>query len=264
MNPKTPYLVGGSILLAAGAYYLYSKSKAAAVAAAALPVDTSQPGAGDSLNTIEAAAPKLQEQSFGQGLDPRRILLVGDSLAVGLGKYGFPKVENVDKYAFLVDAVGGTPIEYWVNRTAEDSTGYTIGVDKITPLIEKVRPSTILVSLGTNNAGALFNPKTINRLYWDLLVNGWGAAGGPKPSIVFIAPHKITSPKLPHINEVRDALLSLSAQFNPEANQRVYYFDSSKFEIPVGSDEIHPGPAGYEAWAKNIWTSLKAAGVIPG
>jgi hypothetical protein len=74
MSSKTPYLIGGSILLAAGAYYLYAKGKASTAApatAAALPTGAAAPASTTDLAALSkilgsVPAPAATSPSLGK------------------------------------------------------------------------------------------------------------------------------------------------------------------------------------------------------
>jgi len=157
-----------------------------------------------------------------------RLLLIGDSLAVGLGPHlaGLADEEAIED--FLAVAHSGTRIDQWAQSSELDRT------------LEDFEPTLVLVSLGTNDAaafgqGAADRQEPYVRELLDLLEE----AGA---TVVWIGP-----PEMPFDDEELVQLLE---------DEAPKYFDSGRYDIPRGPDDIHPTAAGYAGWAGQIWAWL--------
>lgn len=154
-----------------------------------------------------------------------RLLLIGDSLAVGLepGSRGIAQGHGV---AFDAEVKGGTRIAQWANSSQLKLTMTTF------------KPNVVLVSLGTNDAYYYLNqadvqPEVVKLV--DVL----------RPArVLWIGP-----PMLPrNAAGVRAAILSVIPQQN--------YFYSDRIDIPRQPDGIHATGEGYSIWNRAIWDWL--------
>ena len=178
-----------------------------------------------------AAAVGLVRALRGPRIEPgkTRLLLVGDSLAVGLA----PPMRAIAKDQSVVfDSIAkeGTRIDQWASSAA-------LG-DKIVSF----QPSLALVSLGTNDEylegdGAAER----QRGYLRQLLQRFADARVP---VVWIGPPKLPRPTNGVVAMIRSEV--------PGTN----YFPSQLLEIPRGPDQIHPTARGYAGWAGSIWQWL--------
>lgn len=171
----------------------------------------------------------------------QRVLLIGDSLAVGLG----PHLSALAKEAgaeLKVLAKSGTRIDQWASNK------------ELRTLLESYRPDVVLVSLGTNDSymqGADVVAKQraqLEKLY-ELLTT-WPRSKdyglGPE-HLVWIGPPTLPKPVATGIPAmIQDAAGSA-------LSPRYHYFHSEKLPVPRGPDGIHPTARGYAGWAGAVW-----------
>ena len=159
-----------------------------------------------------------------------RLLLVGDSLAVGMAPY-FRELASASRISFTSLAVVGTRIDQWSdNPTLRDT-------------LASFRPTIVLVSLGTNDeylTGA--DAVTRQRAALDRLLKLVGTAA-PK-DIIWIGP-----PTLPKRS---NGIVAMLQDAIPSSD----YFPSQALTLPRGPDGIHPTARGYAGWAGTIWQWL--------
>lgn len=156
---------------------------------------------------------------------PGRLLVVGDSLAVGLGPWlKAMALQSGFEYA-AVDARVGTRADQW------DA--------KVPGLLALHRPTLVLVSLGTNDA-AMDDP-TVNRQRFQNVVDAVRATGA--------RPVWVGMPSLPQ--RLKADLVRQMIQATG-----VDYFDSRTVSFERTADGIHATPAGYSVWAKAIWDAV--------
>jgi len=158
-----------------------------------------------------------------------RILLVGDSLAVGLGPFlkQLAKERNV---AFEVLAKEGTRLDQWATS------------QMLRTKLAEFQPTLVLVSLGTNDeylTGKDVVPK--QTAAFDTLL---GALMTVHPeAVVWIGPPTLPKPKSNGITAMLQAKTD-------------HYFPSESLTIPRGPDQLHPTARGYAGWAGAIWQWL--------
>lgn len=158
-----------------------------------------------------------------------RVLLVGDSLAVGTAPHyaALAKEAGVD---FKSIAIVGTRIDQWA--TSAD----------LAKAIKDFNPGLVLVSLGTNDAfmrGDVI-PKQHAALEKLLTVLA-------DRDIVWIGPPTLPNPPTPGmITMIQDAA-------GNALSPRYHYFHSERLSIPRGPDKIHPIVRGYAGWAGAVW-----------
>lgn len=154
---------------------------------------------------------------------PQRLLVIGDSLAVGLGPH-LKADAAMDRVPYVaVEAKGGTAAHQW---------DY-----KIAGLLQQHKPDTVLVVLGTNDA-AMPDP-TVNRQRIKKIVGFVNDSGA---RLVWVG--MPTLPPRLKADVVRDMITSTG----------VDYLDSRQISFERSPDGIHATPAGYAAWARAIWS----------
>jgi len=156
-----------------------------------------------------------------------RLLLVGDSLAVGLAPHLelLAEEEGIEDYRAL--AVSGSRIDQWADSAALEE------------VLETFHPTLVLVSLGTNDEA--LGPGAADRQA-EALDELLALFEDTDAAIAWIGP-----PELPFEGGgVRELLMEAVP----------HYFDSEDYEIPRGPDDLHPTAAGYAGWAGVIWTWL--------
>lgn len=172
-----------------------------------------------------------------------RVLLVGDSLAVGLS---VPLGALAREYgiAFQAIAVVGTRIDQWA--TSPD----------LRQALASFKPSIVLISLGTNDAYMMAPPDVYARQkpYLEELLQMIETAQ-PR-SIVWIAP-----PTLPKaavsLPRVRALIAEAHAIDLPKhLRPRVALYPSDRLLLARGPDQIHPLASGYASWAGALWQWL--------
>ena len=154
-----------------------------------------------------------------------KILLVGDSLAVGLGPE-FKRVSKLTGYVPVVDAKNGTTIRQWVNWMPSKLRSY--------------QPQMVLISLGTNDSVGTAGWITEHPEAIDTLQNQITEAGAIP---VWIGMPVMQSNRLPYAPYVNALLI-----------ERVdWYFYSMALTFPRAPDGIHSTPLGYKIWMDAIW-----------
>lgn len=156
------------------------------------------------------------------------ILLVGDSLAVGLA----PRLQTLTTNTasnLIAEGIVGTNTCQWK--------------EKIFFLIERYKPGTVFISLGTNDAvleslgpgWAQKNADCYEKTYAD------AASKGAK--VIWILPPKLPQKLEDGRKKVVEQILKIS-----DAN-----YDSYVLQIPRAPDGIHMSPQGYAEWANKMW-----------
>lgn len=166
-----------------------------------------------------------------------KILLVGDSLAVGLAPT-FKALATQDGYVPTASAVSGTTISYWAG--------------KLPALLAKEQPQLVLVSLGTNDSvGSVFASEGGALAAIVKMVGDAGAL------LVWIGP-----PELPRNT-------NLTGQDQVRAGiqaESPWYFDSQTVDLPLSqrdaAQRIHPSASGYAKWMSALWAWLQAQIVV--
>ena len=162
----------------------------------------------------------------------KRILLIGDSLGVGL-KSGLFALANSQNIPFSSDTRNSTHISEWARQNIAG-----VGYGWLAAALEKSKANIVFVSLGTNDTKVSGNTAEIllpNILKLVSICNSFGAR------VFWLLP-----PNMPwDTSELKKALISanVSTILAPENLERA-------------SDKVHSTPAGYNAWAGSIWTSL--------
>lgn len=200
------------------------------------------------LGAAALTAVGLVELLSGPTLRPGdRVLLIGDSLAVGLATPLGALARDMG-LAFLATATVGTRIDQWAQSEPLKAT------------LESFKPTVVIVSLGTNDAYMLPPPDVGKRQapYLDTLLRAINAGFthsedygmGPR-AIVWLAP-----PTLP---PAASSLAPVRALIESQAtilNRRISIFPSDRLTLARGPDGIHPVVSAYAAWAGAIWQWL--------
>ncbi len=176
-----------------------------------------------------------------------RILLIGDSLAVGLAT-PLGALAKDKGLAFQAIATVGTRIDQWAQS------------QPLKDALESFKPTIVLISLGTNDAYMLPPPDVGVRQapYMDALLtaiaSGWTHTDdlglGPR-AIVWIAP-----PTLPDAAVSLAPVRALIADQAALLHRRISIFPSDRLTLARGPDNIHPVVSAYAAWAGAIWQWL--------
>jgi lysophospholipase L1-like esterase len=159
-----------------------------------------------------------------QGRPEGRVLLVGDSFAVGL-KAPLAALSGAARVPFEGHGVAGSHISEWAG-SSEGLEGY----------LASFRPTHVLISLGTNDAaGGGTSTASVQRVL-------------SKVQAARAVPLWIGPPTLPFPDpNVRSTVRATG----------VLYFPSETLSIPRAGDGLHPTGPGYTAWANAIWNWMK-------
>lgn len=180
---------------------------------------------------LVAAGVGLVRAFRGPRIEPgtTRLLLIGDSLAEGLGP-PLRAMAGEANVQFSKLARGGTRIEQWA------------GSQKLVERIETFKPTMILVSLGTNDEYLTGTDVAARQApHLEQLLTRLRAGGA---EVVWIGP-----PRLPVATKGVVALLRRTIP-------KSHYFPSERLTIPRGPDALHPTLKGYVGWAGAIWRWL--------
>lgn len=174
---------------------------------------------------------KIQEQAEGASCRPSvgagaRVLLVGDSLSVGL-KTPLGAIATRTGAELLAFAESGTTMRRWLNDGA------------VSLALQQFNPHLVLVSLGTNDSKGNTPDATLAEQVGQMKT--WLTSTGAK--LVWILP-----PKLPFPERVSPAVKAAGIEG----------FPSAALPIPQ-PDGIHTSGRGYAGWAEHIWAFLSCA-----
>lgn len=177
-------------------------------------------GAGAAAIALVSGPPKIRP-----GM---RVFLLGDSLAVGLGR-PMSLLARDGKVGFDSMAKEGTRIDQWAKNEAL--------FQKLTAF----RPDLILVSLGTNDEYLQLDAGARQAAPLSELLTRLRA----KAPVVWIGP-----PTLP--KQGTNGATALIRRNVPSS----HYFPSQNLTIPRSPDKLHPTAGGYAGWAGAIWKWL--------
>lgn len=175
-----------------------------------------------------------------------RLLLVGDSLAVGLST-PLAALAKDHGLAFQAVAIVGTRIDQWAQSA------------DLTAALASFQPTIVLISLGTNDAYMMPSGSTSigqrQAPYMEALLSKIEAAH-PR-AIVWIEPPSLPAAavSLASVRQLIEAQhsIDLPRYIKP----RVSLFLSQRLTItPRSPDGIHPVVSGYAYWAGKIWQWL--------
>ena len=170
--------------------------------------------------------------TFQDSRESLRLMLVGDSLAVGMG-HEFSRIARSLHYTVNVHAKVGSTTRQWIKWIDRDLTVY--------------RPDIVFVSLGTNDAAA---PNALT-LWPDMYEVFAAKVRDSGATLVWIGPPEVTSSRVKKLTEVRHAIRSVAP----------LYFGSEALRINQW-DGIHTDADGYETWIRHVWDSAAAAGIV--
>lgn len=179
-----------------------------------------------------AAGYGLVRLMFGPRIKPgeTRLLLVGDSLAVGLAPY-LKDLAAAERIQFSSLATVGTRIDQWSDNAA------------LRERLQSFRPTVVLVSLGTNDE--YMGGKDVVERQQAHLVRLVGLLMTAQPEhILWIGPPALPKPT--------NGIVPMLKEQIPGRD----YFPSDQLTIPRGPDRIHPTARGYAGWAGAIWQWL--------
>lgn len=166
--------------------------------------------------------------------DDTRLLLIGDSLAVGLGPHMKQMAAEV-RVPYVGKGVTGSTIQQWAKS------------DNLRRTLESFQPTLVLVSLGTNDAyGFTAQQVMAPTMALVQLLRATGA------EVVWIG-----APLLPERASGQPLSTATLAMIETKADDEgAYFFDSDPLQIPRGPDGLHPTVGGYAGWAGAIWHRL--------
>jgi len=159
-----------------------------------------------------------------------RVLLIGDSLAVGLNNQLRQHAQDAGML-YQGKGVGSKTIWYWVNGE---------GRQWLNNQLASFRPTHVFISLGTNDAYTRMSSEQIAKLTRELndIIRQAGAS-----------PMWIGAPTLPDrsggVSIKRDLLDTIRGNAG-------HLFDTRKVNLPQ-VDKIHPTAKGYGLWADEVW-----------
>ena len=163
-----------------------------------------------------------------------RMLLIGDSLAVGLTT-PMKAIAADQRVVFGAAAEQGTRIDQWGKPGTKQANA-------LDAALASVQPTLVLVSLGTNDEYMMGSPVERQAPHMKALIEKLTRGGA---EVFWIGP-----PTLPKkgTNGIRALLTS--------AVQSDHFFDSQPLPIPRGPDNLHPTARGYAGWAGAVWQWL--------
>jgi lysophospholipase L1-like esterase len=178
---------------------------------------------GIGLAAVATRRPKVTNRS--------RVLLFGDSLAVGLNPQLKQLADETGVEAYTGKGVVGSRLDQWAQDNWLDGW--------LDQQLANFHPTLILVSLGTNDEATA--PGAVDRQAPHLaaLLDKLAATGA---DVVWIGPPTLPFP--------RQGVADLIRENVP------YYFESEQLDIPRGPDDLHPTAAGYAGWAGALWQWL--------
>ncbi len=156
-----------------------------------------------------------------------RILLLGDSLAVGLAT-PLKALGLEQKIPVLGIGKTSTRIDQW----AQSGT--------LLDQLSAFKPTLILVSLGTNDEYLTGDAAARQKPYLDQLVKRFGEI-----DYAWIGPPTLPKPTTNGITALLQSRIPSS-----------HYFPSHTLQIPRGPDNLHPTAKGYAGWAGALWQWL--------
>lgn len=156
------------------------------------------------------------------------IFLFGDSLAVGLDPF-LRRLAAENRIAYGSESKGGTTMRYWLQNSVFKAH------------LQQTGAKVVLISLGTNDT---YSNLTAAQLRQDAEAILQLAQGSERRKVLWILP-----PKLPKEDRASPAIRDTG----------VDVYESSRLEIPMGGDQIHPTSSGYAMWAGMVWRHATCA-----
>lgn len=158
-----------------------------------------------------------------------RLLLVGDSLAVGM-KPHFAALAREHRVPFEAQAISGSRIDQWATSK------------KLAEKLATFHPTLAVVSLGTNDEYLKGDAAKRQRPHLDALLGKLQGAGA---EVAWIGPPTLPKP-------ASNGIVPLLQHTVPPT----HYFHSETMPIPRGPDKLHPTARGYAGWAGAVWQWL--------
>ena len=160
-----------------------------------------------------------------------RMLLIGDSLAQGMSPH-FNKSARSRGYLPFVKCLQGSRIDYWSPR--------------LEAIINDIRPTLVVVSLGTNDAGMTV-PESQRQHIKNIkkIIDRYGA------KIIWLLPQPLPS-RFVGQNDIKKII-------NEELQNNVY---DAKIKLEKAEDKIHLTSKGYETWMNATWEHMASKGII--
>jgi len=158
-----------------------------------------------------------------------RLMVVGDSLAVGMAPY-FACLSKEQKLPFDALAKVSTRIDQWAASQV------------LAEHVATFKPTLVLVSLGTNDAFMMGDVAAKQRPALAQLIAQLTVGGA---ELAWIGPPQLAG-------RPNAGLLTLLKSAIPASN----YFASETLPIPRGPDNLHPTAKGYAGWSGAIWQWL--------
>lgn len=181
--------------------------------------------AGVGVVSVLRRGPKLAASS--------RVLLVGDSLAVGLSA-PIGALARDSKVPFEAIGQVGSTIQQWGGVATLNAA--------LRGKLVAFKPTLVLVSLGTNDEYLSADAAAKEKPALEALVALIQQSGA---ELGWIGP-----PTLPRPTNGTVAMIQSVVRESA-------YFHSERFVIPRAGDQLHPTVKGYAGWAGSIWAWLK-------
>ncbi len=169
-----------------------------------------------------------------------RVLLIGDSLAVGL-TVPFGSLAREHGVTFKGLGTVGTRIDQWASST------------ELAQTLATFQPTIVIVSLGTNDAYMMGPPDPGQRQapYLDKLLALLERSSPSPRALVWLQP-----PTLPPAAIALPSIRALIETLRRRTRIPVFVFQSQQLSLPRGPDGIHPVASGYAQWAGALWQWL--------
>lgn len=153
-------------------------------------------------------------------LKEKTVVLIGDSMAEGLGWFLREKIEAAGAH-YIIESWQSSTIPGWQNG-------------RLRKLIERHKPDVLFISLGSNEL-FIKNPEEtraplIRQLTKDI---------GDLPAFWIGPPSWKPDNGLVHVIETN---------FQPD-----HFYNSNDLKVPRRSDDAHPTREGFETWANLVW-----------
>jgi lysophospholipase L1-like esterase len=167
-----------------------------------------------------------------------RVLLLGDSLAQGLGP-PLARLAEAAGVSLVARGIRGSTIRQWLAGSS------------LVDAVRQAEPSLTLVSLGTNDM-CLMDAGAEGRRAGELIDTLYRTSA---TTVAWIGPPSVPVDK----NAFRAALASMCGA------RDVRIFDSQALDLARAPDRIHMTPAGYRAWAESIaaWVTFASLDSAP-
>jgi len=163
----------------------------------------------------------------------QKVLLIGDSLAVGLNAPLKQRIENAG-IPYKGKGVGSKTVWYWTKGEGRQWLNHQL---------KTFQPTHVFICLGTNDAYGGMSTKQIASLTQEL-TNTIKSSGA--------TPLWIGAPTLP--DKSAGVPIKRNILGTIQSNTK-HFFDSREVNLPHSKvDKIHPTGKGYSQWADEIWS----------